>query len=891
MSPSDDNPSFGYWLRRRRKALDLTQAGLAQLVGCAVATIKKLEADERRPSLPMAERLADCLAVPTAERTAFLRAARAEVSLHRQGLAPPGDVPLYAARDSAAVPAPDHPAATNLPAAANRLLGRDEEVAALGALLARTDVRLVTLTGPGGIGKTRLAIGTAQKFAGAFALACWFVDLSPQLEPSLVVPAIAHALGIPPSAGEAPLDAVKHFLRHRQVLLVLDNFEQVIAAAPEVRELLSAAPGLKVLVTSRIVLHLAGEYEYSVPPLSVPPTSDSADLSVLAQCASVALLLDRAGASGVQLALTPATAADVAAICRQLEGLPLAIELAAARCKLFAPGELLARLGHRLSLLTAGARDLPRRQQTLRATLDWSYQLLRPEEQILFARLSVFVGGFTLDAAESVCCARDAVSPVAAGQQDFLDSIAALLDHSILRPVEETAGARRFVMLETMREYAHEKLVAYGEDTALSERHASHFLAFAEQAEPLLWSAQQHVWYRRLIAEQGNFRAALCWWRSSDSCAPVARLGAALCWFWLKHGDLREELPLLEWALAEIERRHAVTPPSVRVKALYSVACGVSWLGDTDRARSLLEQCLEVGEEWVSWSQSCAILSSLAEINGWDGNYSQALQLNERYLAVSRAHDYTQGVADALNQIGELLRLQGDYAQASQVLHESLVLRKAVGTVTGIAATQGYLGITLYELGELHEAQQLLMDSLQRGNALDDKMMVAGVLTELGVVAQLRSDYATAGQYQRDALALLDELGFQAHGALVRARLGNLALLQGDLASAHVHYQASLAISQQIGSKRSLLCALDGAAGMAVRSGRDVHAAQILGAAEVYRRHVGLARSRDENAIYAQTVALTRTALGAAQFEAEFGVGQQASLDDVITHALAAPHA
>ena len=220
--------------------------------------------------------------------------------------------------------------------------------------------------------------------------------------------------------------------------------------------------------------------------------------------------------------------------------------------------------------------------------------------------MSVFVGGFTLDAAESVCRAPEAVAPIAgAGRQDFLDGIAALLDHSMLRPVEDAAGGRRFLMLETLREYAHEKLVAHGEDTALGEQHASHFLAFAEQAEPLLWSAQQHVWYQRLIAEHSNFRASLNWWRSSGSCAPVARLGAALCWFWLKHGDLRDELPLLEWALAETARQPASTPAPVRVKALYSVASGVSWLGDTARARSLLEQCLEIEEEWVS-RRSCA---------------------------------------------------------------------------------------------------------------------------------------------------------------------------------------------------------------------------------------------------------------------------------------------
>jgi predicted ATPase/transcriptional regulator with XRE-family HTH domain len=901
LSPSDDNPSFGYWLRRRRKALDLTQARLAQLVGCAVATIKKLEADERRPSLPMAERLADCLAVPAEERAAFLRVARAEVSLHRQGLAPPDDVSISEARASAAALAPHHTHVSNLPVAANRLVGRHAEVAALRALLARTGVRLVTLTGPGGIGKTRLAVQAAEEIAEGMALACWFVDLSPVLEAPLVLPAIAQALDVQPSADQEMLDTLKHFFQQRQALLVLDNFEHLVEAAPQVGALQSAARGLKILVTSRVVLHLAGEYEFSVPALPVPPmpepsapgllSSAPADLAAMAQYASVALLLERAAASGAPLALTPENAADIAAICRQLEGLPLAIELAAARCKLFAPKELLARLADRLHILTMGPRDRPPRHQTLRATLDWSYQLLPPGVRILFARLSVFVGGFTLDAAESVCRTPSAGSPgLGASPQDFVDSITLLLDHSMLRPGENTGGTRRFLMLETLREYAHEKLVAQGEDVALGEQHASYFLALAEQAEPLLWSAQQHVWYQRLIAEQSNFRAALYWWRSREVYAQVARLGAALCWFWLKHGDLRAGMPLLEWVLAETERQHAAAPPSVRVKALYSVASGASWLGDTARARRLFEECLEIEEASGSWPQVCSILGSLAEINEWEGNYPRALQLNERYLAVSRAHGFTQGMADALNQIGELLRLQGDYARAIQVLRESLVLRKVVGTVTGVAATQGYLGIALYEVGELDEAQQLLADSLQLSYALDDKMMVAGVLAELGVVAQLRGDYATAEQYQRDALTLLDELGFQTHSALALARLGNLALLQDDLAAAHGRCQESMLISQRIGSKRSLIAALEGAAGVAVRSERARQAALILGAAQAYRRQIGLAHSRDASPVYEQTLALARAALGASQFEDEYSMGQQTALDEAINLALGAPY-
>ena len=553
MSPIDDNASLGYWIRRRRKALDLTQARLAQQVGCAVATIKKIEADERRPSRQMAERLADCLSLPLEERAAFLRVANAEQSLHRQARALPVDVPARPLPAASVTPAPAAPHACHLPASSNRLVGRRQEVAEIHALLQRTDVCLVTLTGPGGIGKTRLALQAAQEFATSEAIECWFVDLAPVLEATLVMPTIAQALGVNTAASQSTLESLKHYLHRRQVLLLLDNFEQVLAAAPQIGELLVFAPGLKILVTSRAVLHLSAEHEFSVPPLTVPDETDPADPAALARCDAVALLLERAEAGGARLALTPENAADVAGICRWLEGLPLAIELAAARCKLFTPKELLARLEHRLHILTAGARDQPQRQQTLRATIDWSYQLLPPNAQILFARLSVFVGGFTLEAAEAVC--RTAGTPSlesCATPLDVLDGIATLLDQSLLRPLEDSAGPRRFLMLETLREYAREKLAARGEEAALCDQHAAYFLALAEQGESYLLTAQH-------IVEQSNLRAALYWWHANDNYAQVARLGAALCWFWLKHGELQEEMPRLEWALAETERRRATT--------------------------------------------------------------------------------------------------------------------------------------------------------------------------------------------------------------------------------------------------------------------------------------------------------------------------------------------
>lgn len=877
MSPFDDVASLGYWLRRRRKALDLTQAKLAQQVGCAVATIKKIEGDERRPSQAMAERLADCLAIPSEDRAAFLRVARAESALHRLVTVAPVAAPACPGPVVTATAPPPNRQPHNLPVATNRLVGRRQEVAAIQALLQRSDLGLLTLTGPGGIGKTRLALQVAHELVAALSLECWFVDLAPVPTAALVLPTIAQTLGVNTPAHQSVLDSLKPYLHSRQVLLLLDNFEHVLAAATHISALLAFAPGLKVLVTSRAVLHLAGEYEFSVPPLALPDQVDPTDLTALAQYESVELLLERAQAKGASLSLTPENAVAIAQICRRLDGLPLALELAAARCRLFAPADLLTRLAYRLVFLTAGPHDQPLRQQTLRATLDWSYQLLQAEEQTLFARLGVFVGGFTVAAAEAVSQAVDVA------QMNVVEALTALLDQSLLGQMVATAGERRFTMLETIREYALEKLVERGEEAALRDRHAAYFLQLAEQVRPLLYSAQQHILYQRLILEQSNFRAALQWAYANHNYAQVARFGAALCWFWTKYGELREEMPRLEWALREIERQRATTLPALQAKALYSVAQGALWFGDFSRARRLFEECLQIEEELDSWFELSEILGPLAEILEWEGDYPRATVLAERYLALSRAHNFTQGVADALTSLGELLRLQGDYVRACQLLQESLALRKVVGTLLGVASTQGYLGIATRELGDFLEAQRLQEEALQLATTLGDKMLIAGITTELGVVAHLLHDYERAYQRQQRALTLLTELDFQAYVALALSRLGSLALSQAAGDKAHAYYVESLALAQRIGSKRSLTAALEGLAALAALNGQPTQAAHLLGTADATRASIGIARPIEERILYEQTVALVRTALGEAQFDEACLIGQAAPLNDVLT--------
>jgi predicted ATPase/transcriptional regulator with XRE-family HTH domain len=392
---ADGNVTFGDWLRRQRRALDLTRAELAARVGCSVSALRKFEADQLRPSRPLAESLAGALQIASENRAAFVRFARDT---------PGADMTrLPVSTVSPQRPAPRSTVRSTLPAPPTALIGREQECAVLGQLVRRSHTRLITLTGPGGVGKTRLGLQAAAQVRTAFADGAWFVALAPLQDPDLVVSTIAQVLGVKELGGAPLLDRLKEVLRDKHMLLVLDNFEHVAAAAPCITELLAAVPDLKVLVTSRAVLHLSGELEFLVPPLALPDPQHLSAIETLAQCDAVALFIARTQAANQAFELTPANAGAVAAICQRLDGLPLAIELAAARVKLFPVHALLARLDNRLAFLTGGARDLATRQQTIRNTIDWSYQLLASHEQTLFARLGVFVGGFTVEAAEAVC--------------------------------------------------------------------------------------------------------------------------------------------------------------------------------------------------------------------------------------------------------------------------------------------------------------------------------------------------------------------------------------------------------------------------------------------------------------------------------------------------------
>ena len=467
---NDDNVFFGQWLRQRRRSLDLTQAALAQCVGCVVDTVRKIEAGMRRPSRAMAERLGQCLSIPVEHRAAFLTAARAGSAPHDLAASRSPPPPSTTMAGGAPASASIAPRTGHLPAPMTSFIGREWEVATVGARLRVPEVRLVTLTGAGGIGKTRLALQIASGLHDAFPQGVWFVNLAPVNDPNLVIPTIAQAFGVRAQHGPPTVDTLRAALREQRILVVLDNFEQVVASAPEVAALLAAVPGLKALVTSREALRLSGEHVVVVAPLSVPESTAVATATQLLEHAAVRLFVERAQAVAEHFRLTSANASAVVEICARLDGLPLAIELAAARVSFFPPESLLARLDRRLLLLTRGPRDLPARQQTLRNTIDWSYQLLSADEQVVFRRLAVFVGGCTIAAAEAVCGGKgNDVS-------DVLEGITSLIDKSLLRQIAQEPDESRLVMLETIREYALAQLDAAGEMARLQARHAAFYL-------------------------------------------------------------------------------------------------------------------------------------------------------------------------------------------------------------------------------------------------------------------------------------------------------------------------------------------------------------------------------------------------------------------------------
>jgi predicted ATPase len=748
----------------------------------------------------------------------------------------------------------------------------------------------------------------------------WFVELAtlPPEDQRLVPSAIAETLHVREVPGQAVIDTLKEYLRDKQMLLVLDNFEQVIPAAPQVSSLLKSAPHLKVLVSSRIALQVYGERAYRVPPLTLPdrklltdgqraadseqtsggelptahgrPRTGSAhpSLEEYTRCEAVRLFVERCQAVKADFEITADNAPDIASICTRLDGLPLAIELAAARIRLFTPQALLGRLSDRLKILTGGAKDLPARQQTMRGALEWSYDLLSEEEKQLFRRLAVFIGGRTLEAIETVCNFDGSL------QIDVLDGVQSLLDKSLLVEREGSDGQPRYWMLETIQEYAEEKLRESGEAATLQREHALYVMRLAEEVEPHLTGKDQRAWLDRLEDEHDNIRAALEWASAlaqvgvqaageegSDEASNEAgevglRIAGAIWRFWHMSGLYTEGRELLHRAIVAWEASGSGGQGGSFSTSTLSDKGAIGGAGSTGRSKA---EALN-GEGALAYRQ---------------GDYTAAHSLLVAAHELGREVGDKQTVANSLNMLGIVTLEQGDHPAARALYEESLALKREIGDTYGIAASLSNLGNVVAEQGDYPAARALYEESLALTREIGDKWGMGASLSNLGAVAFLQGDYPAARALEEESLALKREIGDKSGIAASLSNLGSVVTEQGDYPAARALEEESLALTREIGDTKGTIICLAGLGVVAVRlaagSGQDGHVEQLergvklLGAVEGILESISGVLDRADRLPYERSVKQARGLLGEGIFKRAWDEGRTMSMEQAIEYA------
>ncbi|MCA1723185.1 MAG: tetratricopeptide repeat protein [Thermomicrobia bacterium] len=891
--------TVGDLLLRYRMAAELTQEELAEQAALSVRAIGDIERGaKRRPHRETIRLLAAALGLSDAEHDEFLAASRQR----------PAPAPTLAAMMT--VP-------SNLPAQVTPLVGRAEAMKAACALFRRNDVRLLTIIGPGGVGKTRLAIAVADALRADVPDGVVFVPFATVRDAAFVPSALAQALEVRERAGVSLEAAIIATIGQKRLLLVLDNFEHLLNAAPIVGAVLAACPRLAALVTSRAPLHIYGEHEFPLEPLAVPPARRSADIAALARVPAVDLFIQRARAVRPDFRLTPGTADAVAGICRRLDGLPLALELAAARTRLLAPAELLERLGRRLHLLTTGPADRPPRQQTMRGAIAWSHDLLDEEEQRLFRRLAVFGGGWTVRVAEAIC-ADDAL-PAAV----ILDRMEALLEHHLLRAEMNGGAETRVGMFETTHAYALEQLTASGERDAIERHHAAYYLVQAEEAERHLTGGEQAVWLTWLEAEHDNLRAALAWARDTGEIESGLRLAGALARFWYTRGYQREGGA---W-LADLLARSAGSSPHARAKALYGAALLAYVRADYAHALDLLGGSValwqEIGDQRGLADALTCTGATLADM----GEYARAAAAHEESLALQRASDDQAGISASLNNLANIARHQGERARALAFYDDALAIRRMRGDTMTSAVILQNIGQLLREMGDYPRAEAALTESIALHGGTGDQRQIALAVSSLGTSARDRGDYAQAWtQYDR-CLALFRELGSKADIARTLIDLARIAHESGDDACAAMLAEEGLVLARathhQRNTAHALLCTADiirrqgmpemartryieglqsfHAVGdpfgmteaverlglLAVARNDVVRAARLLGFCAAMRVRMGTPIPPVERDAHACADATLRQSLGADAVAAAWAAGAALTLEDVIADVMA----
>jgi predicted ATPase/tetratricopeptide (TPR) repeat protein len=725
----------------------------------------------------------------------------------------------------------------NLPAQVTSFVGREAEIKSIKNLLEGQTVRLLTLTGPGGTGKTRLSLQVASRLLSLFRDGVFFISLAEAHEPALVISKIAELLGVREGGSQSLFEGVKNYLRNKQLLLILDNFEQVLDAAPVVTELLESAPQLKVLVTSRVLLNLHGENEYPVPTLQLPESDSSIHATQLADYEAIQMFVDRAKAANPHLDINDRNAPIIADICRRLDGLPLAIELAAARVKMLSPEKLLSLLNSRIELLIGGGRDMPARQQTLRNTLEWSMQLLNAQDQALFARLGVFMGGFSLESAQEICQLKDAP------ELDIFQGVESLLNNSLVKLEYPDTPEPRFRMLETIREFASEKLAERGELEALQHRHAQYLINKMYEVQPLFSTREADRGLAWVDHEHDNLRAALGYCFKDDSLIWLAPwLMMAMNWPWYRRGFLSEGR---DWANRLLQTSIAQEQMIIRCYALWCSGAMAMWQGDLNHALSVLEEAVVI-----------------------------AKSLEEPMM-----------VAVTLLFLGTTQVNRGEDKTALKYLQEARELYEQLAMPWYQAITLVHMGNASLGMGDSNKARAYLDQANSISQQIGENWLNSFILNNYGEVARTDGDYQKAQEYYEQSERLLISMGDKGDLARLVHNLGCVARHTGSLSEAEDRFKESLGMFIKLGNQRGMAECLASLAGLWTEQGQFERAAKMLGAAQALLEQTGAEWWPADRGEVERNLETVEQSLLQAQFDSAWESGTKMNLGAAIAYA------